>query len=212
MSIRFTARILSIVLLCLSGFAVAQQDFSADIVNTKQDRMSTPGRIYLTNGKMRFESQDQTPGHSGIMIMNLDTRTIDMLIPERKMYLESAANAGPATARTWNYFRPTDVSNACADWLKLAVKPGGTCRKIGAETVNGRNTIKYEGSSADGQTSTVWLDTKLAFPIKWQQGTNSSGELQNIKEGSQPPSLFEIPAGYQKMEMPMGMPPNMPRR
>lgn len=210
MSTKFLVRTLSVVALFLSSLAIAQQDFSADIVNNKQDRMSTPGRIYLTKDKMRFESHDQAAEHFGAMIMNLNTRTTDVLIPERKMYIESSATMGPATQRTWNFFRPADIDNACADWIKLANKPGGTCRKVGSETVNGRNTIKYEGTSADGQPSTVWLDTKLDFPIKWQQ-TNSSGELQNIKEGSQPASLFEIPAGYQKMEMPMGMPQNMPR-
>ena len=30
---------------------------------------------------------------------------------------------------------------------------------------------------------------------------NGSGEMQNIKEGPQPASLFEIPAGYTKMDM-----------
>jgi hypothetical protein len=31
-------------------------------------------------------------------------------------------------------------------------------------------------------------------------------EFENIHLGPQDPSLFEIPAGYQKMEMPAGMP------
>ena len=37
----------------------------------------------------------------------------------------------------------------------------------------------------------------------------ASGELQDIKEGSQPASLFEIPSDYQKFQMPPGM-GNMP--
>jgi len=66
--------------------------------------------------------------------------------------------------------------------------------------VNGRSTVKYEGTNAKGETGTIWLDPKLRFPVKWQ-GKNGSGELQNIKEGAQPASLFEIPDGFTKFDM-----------
>ena len=77
---------------------------------------------------------------------------------------------------------------------------GGTCHKVGNETVNGRSTIKYEGTNAKGEPGSAWFDSKLRFPVKWE-GKNGSGEMQNIKEGPQPASLFEIPAGYTKMDM-----------
>jgi hypothetical protein len=92
--------------------------------------------------------------------------------------------------------------------MKMPNKPtGGSCHKVGNETVNGRSTIKYEGKSDDGGITDVWLDPKLRFPVKWQNNHNT-GELRNIQEGSQPASLFAIPADYQKMDMGnMGMPP-----
>ena len=98
------------------------------------------------------------------------------------------------------FFKSGDVENACSDWLKLERNKGGTCHKVGSETVNGRNTVKYEGTNASGETSSVWLDSKLRFPVKWQ-GKNNGGEMRNIQEGPQPASLFEIPAGYTKMDM-----------
>jgi len=36
--------------------------------------------------------------------------------------------------------------------------------------------------------------------VKWE-GKNASWELRNIQEGSQPASLFEVPAGYTKFDM-----------
>jgi hypothetical protein len=36
--------------------------------------------------------------------------------------------------------------------------------------------------------------------VKWQ-GKNSDGELRNIQEGTQPAGLFEIPAGFTKMDL-----------
>ena len=51
-----------------------------------------------------------------------------------------------------------------------------------------------------------WWATDINFPIKtedvdgqWKQ------EYKNIKMGKQDDSLFEIPAGYKKFEMPAGM-------
>jgi hypothetical protein len=37
--------------------------------------------------------------------------------------------------------------------------------------------------------------------IKTAGGTGGGIELRNIQEGSQPSSLFEVPAGYMKMDM-----------
>jgi hypothetical protein len=107
---------------------------------------------------------------------------------------------GPGAQRSFNFFRAADVENACDEWRKLATKPGGSCRKIGNEAVNGRSTIKYEGTSADGDVSYVWIDPKLRFPVKWQ-GKNDGGEMRNIQEGPQPASLFLVPSDYQKMDM-----------
>ncbi len=100
----------------------------------------------------------------------------------------------------FHFFKSGDVDNACTDWLKLKDNQGGTCHKVGSETVNGRSTVKYEGTNAKGEAGAMWLDSKLRFPVKWD-GKNGGGELQNIKEGPQPASLFEIPAGYKKFDM-----------
>lgn len=188
----------------------AQEDFSADMVNQKDSGNTNPGKIFVTKDKMRFESHEQGGHFEGAMIVNFLTQMNTILIADRKMYMELPQGKGPGAQRTWNFFRTRDIDNACSDWLKLPYNQGGTCRKIGSDTVNGRSTVKYEATSPKGETGYVWLDKKIAFPIKWQ-GKDGGGELQNIKEGSQPASLFEIPPDYQKFQMPAGM-PNMPNR
>ncbi len=97
------------------------------------------------------------------------------------------------------FFRAGDVENACGDWQKMGHE-GSSCHKVGSETVNGRSTVKYETTNASGDVSHFWLDPKLRFPVKWE-GKSNSGELRNIQEGVQPASLFEIPAGFTKMDM-----------
>lgn len=194
-----------LVMLCFATTVlVAQEDFSANIADQRVGKETTSQvKIYVTKDKMRVDSA-QPSGHSGVVILNLASQTNTILIPERKMYMEFASGQGPDAQRKWTFFRVTDVENACADWQKIPTHDGGTCQKVGHETVNGRNTVKYTGTSKNGEATTVWIDTKLDFPIKWQD-RGGGGELQDIKEGSQPASLFEIPADYQKMQMPPGM-------
>jgi hypothetical protein len=98
-----------------------------------------------------------------------------------------------------------DVNDACPQWKKTAEQAGtfknwGSCTKVGSDSLNGRSTVKYEGVSAKGEKSFVWVDTKLHCVVK-MDGTDGGMELRNIQEGSQPASLFEIPAGYTKFDM-----------
>ena len=204
-------RAVSISFLVLAATALfAQEDFSADIVNNKENGNQSNAKIYVTKDKWRIEGLGQGRMSGGAFITNLSTHMSDVLMPERKMYMEFPQGQGPNGQRLWSLYSARDVNDACVEWLKLSYNQGGTCHKDGNETVNGRSTVKYTGTNSKGETGSVWLDKKIAFPIKWE-GKNGGGELQNIKEGSQPASLFEIPSDYQKFQMPAGM-PNMPQR
>lgn len=203
--------LLIVGLLLGAGALFAQEDFSAEMVDTAQGKPVNKAKIYATKDKMRFEPEAEGP-HKAAVIINLSTHTSDALMPDRKMYMEFTQGQEPGMQK-WNrdLFRPSDVDNACSEWVKLPQNQGGSCKKVGSETVNGRKTVKYEGTNAKGETGYAWLDPKIGFPIKWQSDANNEQwELQNIKEGAQPASLFEIPSDYQKFQMPAGM-PNMQR-
>lgn len=192
------------VLISLSAAAFAQDEFSADMYNTQNGKdLVKLGKIYMAKDKLRMEVFRSGPG--GALIVNMATQTSTVLMPQQKMYMEMPYGQSPQQRQAFTFFRTGDVSNACGDWQKLAANRGTTCRKVGNETVNGRNTVKYEGTYTDGTTSYVWIDPSLRFPVKWQD-KNDAGELRDINVGSQPASLFEIPAGYQKFQMPAGMP------
>jgi hypothetical protein len=193
-----------LVFLLVTAAALAQDQFSADMFNSKNGSPAVlNGKFYMTANKVRIDTQQ--PGHpQAIIILDMATRTNIVLIPERRMYIEQPETAS-FQRQAYDFFRPSDVNNACVDWQQL---PGahGACRKIGNEVVNGRNTVKYEGTKGT-ETGYVWFDPALRFPIKWQ-GNNGSGELRNIAVAPQPASLFEVPAGYQKLNAPAGRPPN----
>ena len=65
--------------------------------------------------------------------------------------------------------------------------------------MNGRNTQKWEINSTRRGKGYLWVDPKLAFVIKMQDEEGLT-ELRNIKEGPQPASLFELLAGYRRVE------------
>lgn len=190
----------AVTLLMIASVALAQTEFSADVVDTGGHKGGGPKKVYFGKDKLRFDSADNgDPRSSGSVIFDLAKESWVVLMDKQRMYMEMPSKM-MENRGMFRFFQTGDVENACADWLKIAHNQHGTCHKAGSETVNGRNTVKYEGTNDSGETSTVWLDSKLRFPVKWQ-GKNGGGELQNIKEGSQPASLFEIPAGYTKFDM-----------
>jgi len=176
---------------------MAQTEFSGEVVDAKRENKA-PTKVFFGKDKMRFESQ-ASDSKGGAVIMDFTSHTFLVLMPQQHMYMQMPAEMMDKRGM-YNFFRTGDVENACADWLQLEKNKGGTCHKAGNDSVNGRSTIKYEGTNASGESSTVWIDPKLRFPVKWQS-KDGAGELRNIQEGSQPSSLFEVPAGYNKMEM-----------
>lgn len=184
-------------LLLAASCVLAQTEFSAEVFdNQKPD--GPQAKIYAAKDKLRFESAKKDPRGGGAMILNLATHTSTVLMDQQHMYMEMPMQM--QGQRNPYFFRTGDVDDACSEWVKLEWNKGGTCHKVGTETVNGRSAVKFEGTNSRGEPGTVWVDPKLRFPIKWQ-GKNNGGELRNISEGSQPASLFEIPSDYKKFEM-----------
>jgi hypothetical protein len=202
---RCVARISCFLALMLAAsFLLAQTEFSAEMVDTQKEGKPTTAKLYFAKDKLRIESQTAGAHGPGVIIMNYAKQTVIALMAQRQMYMEMPAQAqNKAMGAAAGFFQAGDVENACGDWQKMGHE-GNSCHKVGSDSVNGRSTVKYETTNASGDVSHFWLDPKLRFPVKWE-GKNSGGELRNIQEGSQPASLFEVPAGYTKFEMPAGM-------
>ncbi len=192
-----------LMVLMVTAQMVMAQDFSADVVNEKGGELK---KIYSTKDKVRFdvEGRNQAMGPSALIVDEAQNKWI-LLMAQRHMYMDSL----PAMMKTpamFEFWHVENVNDACPQWKKFAEQEGshqnwGSCTKVGPDTVNGRSTVKYEGVSSNGVKSSYWVDTKLHCVIKTTGGTGGGIELRNIQEGSQPSSLFEVPAGYMKMDM-----------
>ena len=199
-----TVRVLCLfALLLAANFVFAQAEFSADIVDLHKANAPATAKIYFTKDKMRVEPTGPSTHGGGAVIVNFATQTSIILLTPQHMYMEMPAQ-GQAQRLGYAFFQADDVESACTYWQKSAHNQGGTCHKVGSESVNGRGTVKFETTSASGDVGHFWLDSKVRFPVKWDT-KNSSGELRNIEEGAQPASLFEVPAGFTKMQIPGGM-------
>lgn len=180
-------------------------DMSADMVSSSGG-MNSQGKFYTSKGRIRLESSRGT-----IMIMNPAEGTGWLLNTRRKTAMDMSATMKMTQEKlaASSGMNPEDVlldpNNPCA-----ALK-GSTCKKLGSETVNGRQTTKWEIHETDGQTINVWVDPKLWLAVKTQT-PNYTGEFRNIQEGPQPESLFEVPADYRKVAGPGTAPPGAPRQ
>jgi hypothetical protein len=175
----------------------APQPFSADLTETlAKAKQNVSGKMYFGFPKIRMDTSvpGGRPGMGqAIMIIDATKQTMYMLMPQQHMYMEMSGNQqqNPMASRAPK--PPSyDPNHPCG--------PDATCQKAGTETVNGRVCDKYVSSGSSG-TTTAWVDQKLHFPIKTLDANGNSWQLSNIQEGQQDASLFEIPAGYTKMDL-----------
>lgn len=182
-------------LLAFAGMTLAAQ-FSADFVEQAAGQ-SAQGKIYVKDLKVRREV---TKGpQQGILIYRMDKRVAWLLNPADKTYVEMPAGGKEAL------YTADDAK------LDKELAKYGTRKKVGQETVGGYLCDKYAFVYHDKNLGTQyhWVARKLKLPIKVEQKSQRFQllvEYRNIKERKLADSLFEVPKGYQKKQMPQPTP------
>jgi hypothetical protein len=187
---------IAMFVLCTPSFAA---EFSAEVIHTGAGS-TFKSKAYVKGENQRQEIAQQ--GRKTVMIIRMDKRTVWSLMPDEKMYMEM----------------PMTANNGALPGTGKDIETKAEKKDLGRETVNGFDCKKVQYIFRDKSKGTVtqWFSEKLGYPIKTEsEGTGGHMiiEYQDIKEEKLPDSLFEVPAGYQKMSMPMmpgGM--NMPKR
>ena len=197
------------VLLLMGATLQAQflpQPFSADFsASTTSHTGDLTGKFFFSLPSSRMDMSAQ--GREMSMIMDGSKQVNYMLMHAQKMYMEIRAGQFNPMARNLPQVEHSfDSKNPCASSLHS----DSTCKDLGPDTRNGRPCEKWQLTQKNGHTTTMWVDQKLHFPIRSENSDGSVFEFSNIKEGAQPASLFDIPAGYKKFDManmPSGRPP-----
>ena len=176
------------------GDTLMAKEMSVTVVSSSGGH-TNQSKLYMKADKVRMENEMAGGSYS---IVRRDLKKVWMVMPPSKTYMEMAEGKKEDAAI------PEDK-----------VKGEVSRKVVGSETIDGHPCTKYEVTvKVDDKTMNTyqWMATDINFPVKTAAVDGSwSMEYKDIKVGSQPDSLFELPAGYQKMAMPT-MPPGVGKK
>lgn len=159
-------------------------EFKADMImitTAGEEQFMGHVAIARPGDKMKMRMEMTQNGQQMISIMRGDRNVVWMVMPSERMYMETRLDRSK--------HRLPEVNKKAN--MKL----------LGKETFDGHPCAVYEVREG-GEIMKVWLAKDLEdFPIKTET-KDGSIVYKNIKKGKLPQSLFEVPAGYQKMVMP----------
>ncbi len=168
-------------------------EYSADRV-METEEMTIKGKVYHAPQKDRSEMSME--GMTQVSIMRRDKKVMWILMPAQKAYMEHAMG------------KPNPKEQEQPDDMDYEMT------KVGEEKLEGLNTTKYKivAKSKDGTKmgGFMWMAHKEGIMVKMDAIAATEGKekrrmkmsLQNIKIGKQDSSLFEIPSGFSRMNMP----------
>ena len=170
-----------LLILTVPGSALGAE-FSASML-VKDDAKIMPGKIQVSNGKLRQEFTDER-GQT-ITIVRPDLKVVWVILPLQGSYMEI-----PLTTKLPGQF--------------IQIPPQALQKRlVGQERLNGYDTEKYEVSVPVGrglEKQTYWVAVKLGLPIKMEcRERQFSLEYKSIREEKVPDRLFALPPGLQKL-------------
>jgi hypothetical protein len=150
-------------------------DITADMI-TKEGKITRNGKVYVKDNKCRAE-KGSTPIYT---IIRGDKGLLWQVNGAENTYVEAK------------------LTPALKPWTEEKIFGEVGRKEIGAETIDGHPTKKYEVTVKQGgknDTYLQWFATDIGFPVKIANTNGKwSVEYRNIKKGS-PDSVFNLPAG-----------------
>lgn len=188
--------------LCVILFAVTawSADFTADIL-MKGPMGEMQSKIYSRGGDVR-QDIDGPMGRTATISWRDENRTV-LLMVDQGSYMEIEDMEDTLG------FDLGDTGSMLAD---IEDEVGVT--RLGTEEVQGFvcEKILVVDPEMPDEKSTTWFSEKLGFPLKTLYESPEGQvtmECQNIVVGTPDASLFQIPQGFHRLDMPMGLPSEM---
>jgi hypothetical protein len=186
----------ALLFLALAPLGATAQSFSADTAFSTASGKRYQGKVFREGNMVRSEMFAN--GNSVTQIVDLDKQVSYLVVDRQKMVMVSR---GPLAIGAVGFVRRAG-EDSCS-YPGVSPEKHFSCKQVGEEAVNGRQTLKLEITEAqNGHAATEysWFDPKLHTVIKVERGASTILELRNIQEGPQPASLFAIPNGYRQIE------------
>jgi ankyrin repeat protein len=173
--------------------SVEADQFKADMVQYIGEKSRT-SKIYVKDSKYRMEEKED--GQQIIIIVDLDMGVTRVLNPMEKKYKEMKA---------------TDMVVLMNDPIQAArfMAAKYAQKSLGIEAISGYECDKSSLYHEDQLLMTQWVSKKLMFHLKivTQGSGGRTMELKNILEGPVDDALFQVPAGFAKIEEPKELVP-----
>jgi hypothetical protein len=165
-----------------------EKHYSADLAILMKNGAAIQSKTYVDGDKMR--SNVSMNGMDMAIIVRKDEKKIYQVMESQKMVMVSD-------------FNPDKYPGGSA----ASFGPEGKFTLIGPDTVDGVLCTKYLVTpDKTKQVFFFWLDTAQKVPVEMAAADGSLVvKWKNFVAGPQDASLFEVPAGYQTMDM-QGMP------
>jgi hypothetical protein len=191
--------IATIAALLATGAATSAQQFSAKLSRRDADGRITEGRLSVAGDKIRIEAPDLP---SGFFIVRRDAKAVYFVQPDRGVFMDARQSSVLTEILV-----PVEAEAPCRQWQAMAEISGSAdggaawrCDRIGAETRDGRATVRYGMTSPRGLHYSGWIDPRLRFMVRIEADDGTTTELSDVREAPQPDSAFEIPARLRKFD------------
>jgi outer membrane lipoprotein-sorting protein len=176
--------------------------------NGQVSSIDAPGnQTFIARDGDRRRADYETTAGTKISLLQLPGGTY-VLLPEKKLYAEWNPDAGGAGG---DGHKESSAPAISPDKLLNEARPEAHYEKLGAETVNGRATMKYRvtlkgkmgAAKETAMESLIWVDESLGMPIKSEMtsagGARFTMELRDIRETVDAGAL-DLPQDYKKVE------------
>ena len=181
-------------ILVLSGLSINSfAQFTGDMV-FDADGQERQFKVYSADAGYRYEFEER--GTKSAVIVKNGSKDVIILMPDQKMAMKSPA--GSAMSMNSDPLQAFEKS-----------EEQGTLKEEGEETINGIDCTKstlWSNKNPGQKMYTLWYSEKYKFPMKMidhMEGSDGSGmEMKNVEYWNPDNSKFEIPQGYQTMDMP----------
>jgi hypothetical protein len=185
MRVQLAACVVFVLACTARAWQATPQPFSADMTTIVAKGEQATGKFYFSPPKSRMDMNAR--GRDVILINDSQTQTGFVLMPQQHIYMEMhAGQSSPMAPSMPKVETNFDPNNPCA------ARTDTTCKKLGAETLNGRSCDKWEFTNKNGQTTTAWIDQKLRFPIKTvnADGASVSSAISRTERRQRPCSTY----------------------
>jgi hypothetical protein len=179
-------------LVLLGSVAAWAQDFSADILVVHDEASALVAHLAAHDGKVRIETTEHP---DGFFLTDAAKPSAYFVRPAARGYMD--AKQSSALTRL---FVPVDPDAPCPQWQNMARDAGmggegdWRCERTGEATIDGRATIAFQVSPADGHGYLAWVDPVRKFPLKIKTEDGVVTALEALRDEPQAASSFELPA------------------